>query len=178
MTEVIIDGRTVRVAKIQSIKHAGKRHVYDLEVNEVHNYYANGVNVHNCNYHEMLDDYGKRLGVEFYRSKDQYLKYMHKNIELYPAGPSKRALRGRTRILTGTDELGWFPVGVTEGENEGRERADADEVHHALDRSLLTVRTEIAKLVKKGYNNFINALAFNISSPSDENDKISRLVLS
>jgi hypothetical protein len=127
-------------------------------------------------YHEMLDDYGKRLGVEFYRSKDQYLKYMHKNIELYPAGPSKRALRGRTRILTGTDELGWFPVGVTEGENEDRERADADEVHHALDRSLLTVRTEIAKLVKKGYNNFINALAFNISSPSDENDKISRLV--
>lgn len=127
-------------------------------------------------YHQMMEDYGKRLGVEFYRSKDQYLKYMHKNIELYPAGPSKRALRGRTRILTGTDELGWFPVGVTEGENEDRERADADEVHHALDRSLLTVRTEISKLYKKGYNNFINALAFNISSPSDENDKISRLV--
>lgn len=127
-------------------------------------------------FHSMLDDYGKRLGVEFYRSRSQYLKYMHKNIEFYPAAPNKRALRGRTRILSGIDELGWFPVGNKEGENEDRERADADEVHHALDRSLLTMRTEVSKLMKKGYNNFINGLAINISSPSDENDKISRLV--
>ena len=127
-------------------------------------------------YHEMLDSYGKQLGIEFYRSRSQYLKYMHKNIEFYPAAPNKRALRGRTRIMSGIDELGWFPVGTTEGENEDRERADADEVHHALDRSLLTIRTEVSKLLKKGYNNFINGLAINISSPSDENDKISRLV--
>lgn len=124
-------------------------------------------------YHAMLDDYGKRLGIEFYRFKDQYLRYEHKNIELYPAGPSKRALRGRTRFLTGLDELGWFPVGA---ENKDLERADADEVHDALDRSLLTVRREVRNLYKKGYNSFIPGLAINISSPSDEADKICRLV--
>ena len=124
-------------------------------------------------YHEMLTDYGKRLGVEFFRFKDQYLRYEHKNLELYPAGPSKRALRGRTRFLTGLDELGWFPVGA---ENKDLERADADEVHDALDRSLLTVRNEVRKLYSKGFNSFLPGIAINISSPSDENDKICRLV--
>jgi hypothetical protein len=124
-------------------------------------------------WHGMLDDYGNRLGVEFYRFKDQYLRYAHKNIELYPAGPSKRALRGRTRFLTGSDEIGWFPVGV---ENKDLERADADEVHTALDRSLLTMRREVRTLYKKGFSNFIPGIAINISSPSDETDKICRLV--
>lgn len=124
-------------------------------------------------YHKMLDDYGKRLGIEFYRFKDQYLRYEHKNIELYPAGPSKRALRGRTRFLTGLDELGWFPIGQ---ENKDMERADADEVHKALDRSLLTVRNEVRNLYKKGFNSFLPGIAINISSPSDETDKICRLV--
>lgn len=124
-------------------------------------------------YHAMLDFYGKKLGVEFYRFKDQYLRYEHKNLELYPAGPSKRALRGRTRFLSGLDELGWFPVGA---ENKDLERADADEVHKALDRSLLTMRQEVRTLYKTGFNSFIPGLAINISSPSDEADKICRLV--
>lgn len=124
-------------------------------------------------YHAMLDDYGKRLGIEFYRFKDQYLRYEHKNIELYPAGPNKRALRGRTRFLTGLDELGWFPIG---DENKDMERADAEEVHKSLDRSLLTIRQEVRTLYKKGFNSFIPGIAINISSPSDEMDKISRLV--
>lgn len=123
-------------------------------------------------YHAMLEDYGKRLGIEFVRIKDSYIRYGHKNIELYPAGPSKRALRGRTRILSAIDELGWFPVGL---ENKDLERADADEVHKALDRSLLTVRNEVRTLYSKGYNSFIPGIAINISSPSDETDKISRM---
>lgn len=123
-------------------------------------------------YNEMLLDYGKRLGIEFVRIKDSYIRYGHKNIELYPAGPSKRALRGRTRILSAIDELGWFPMGQ---ENKDQERADADEVHKALDRSLLTVRNEVRRLYEQGYNSFIPGLAINISSPSDETDKISRL---
>jgi hypothetical protein len=170
---VVIDGKVMTFTKVKSKASVGLKHVYDLEVKGVHNYYANGINVHNCDYHAMLDDYGKRLGVEFYRFKDQYLRYEHKNIELYPAGPSKRALRGRTRFLTGLDELGWFPVGV---ENKDLERADADQVHKALDRSLLTVRQEVRTLYAKGFNSFIPGIAINISSPSDETDKICRLV--
>ena len=124
-------------------------------------------------YHEMLNTYGLKLGVEFFRFKDQYLRYSHKNLEIYPAGPSKRALRGRTRFLTGLDELGWFPIS---GENRDLERADADEVHTALDRSLLTMRREVRTLFKKGYNNFLPGIAINISSPADETDKMCRLV--
>ena len=168
-----IDGKVFTFAKVKSKTAVGKRHVYDFEVKDVHNYYANGVNVHNCEYHAMLNDYGKKLGVEFFRFKDQYLRYAHKNLELYPAGPSKRALRGRTRFLFGLDELGWFPVGV---ENKDLERADADQVHIALDRSLLTLRREIRTLYKKGFNNFIPGIGINISSPSDETDKMCRLV--
>jgi hypothetical protein len=133
-------------------------------------------------YHAMLDFYGKKHGIEFYRKKDVYLRYGHKNLELYPAGPSKRALRGRTRWLTAIDELGWFPVnegavkkGMTPEDSE-RERADADEVWKALDRSLLTMRGEVSKLYDKGYNNFLQAYALNISSPSSQFDKITRLV--
>jgi hypothetical protein len=124
-------------------------------------------------FHAMLDDYGQRLGLELYRFKDIYLRYEHKNLELYPAGPNKRALRGRTRFLTAIDELGWFPVGE---ENRDLERGDADEVHTSLDRSLLTIRREVRQLYRKGYNSFLQGIAINISSPSDETDKICRLV--
>lgn len=124
-------------------------------------------------YHQMLGDYGKRLGIEFYRQKDMYLKYMHKNLELYPAGPSKRALRGRTRWLSATDELGWWPLGE---DNKDRERADGEEVYKAIDRSMLTVRGEMRTLFKKGYSNFLMPMNINVSSPSDQADMITRLV--
>ncbi len=127
-------------------------------------------------YHEMLEEYGRKYGTEFFRLKDIYLKYFHKNIELYPAGPSKRALRGRTRFLTAIDELGWFPTEDGEEESEERERASADGTYNALDRSLLTVRQEVQLLFEKGYNNFLPGIAINISSPSSQADKIHRLV--
>jgi hypothetical protein len=127
-------------------------------------------------YHAMLTDYGSKYGTEFFRMKDIYLKYFHKNIELGPASPSKRALRGRTRFLTAIDELGWFPTDDSDDENESREYASADGTYNALDRSLLTVRSEVELLFKKGYNNFLPGIAINISSPSSQTDKIHRLV--
>lgn len=126
-------------------------------------------------YHEMLEEYGRKYNTEFFRMKDVYLSYFMKNLELYPAGPSKRALRGRTRFLTAIDELGWFPT-EDEEDSEGRERASADGTYNALDRSLLTVRTEVEVLVNKGYDNFLPGIAINISSPSSQTDKIHRLV--
>lgn len=129
-----------------------------------------------ADYHTMLTDYGSKYGTEFFRMKDIYLKYFHKNIELYPAGPSKRALRGRTRFLYLIDELGWFPLEEGEDESEERERASADGTYNALDRSLLTVRQEVQLLFEKGYNNFLPGIAINISSPSSQEDKIHRLV--
>ena len=127
-----------------------------------------------CDYHSMLQDWGEHYGLEFYRSKDLYLRYAHRNLEFYPSGPTKRGLRGRTRIITATDEIGWFPTAEESGKD--RERADAPEVYDALDRSLLTVRREVRSLLGKGYDNFIPGLAINISSPSSQTDMISRLV--
>lgn len=134
-------------------------------------------------YHKMLDHYGGLHGIEFYRMKDEYLRYGHKNLELYPAGPSKRGLRGRTRWLSAIDELGWFPIADSIKRGKGpadmeddRERASADGVYDALDRSLLTLREEISVLYSKGHNRFLQAYAMNVSSPSSQSDKITRLV--
>lgn len=161
-------------SKVVSSKPVGVKHVYDIEVRGVHNYYASGVNVHNCEFDSMLDDYGKRLGIEFYRHKDLYIKYMHKNLELYPSGPNKRALRGRTRWLSATDELGWWPLYPDDGKD--RERADGEEVYKAIDRSLLTMRREMRTLFKKGYSNFVMPFNINVSSPADQADMITKLV--
>lgn len=134
-------------------------------------------------YHKMLDHYGNLHGIEFYRQKDEYLRYGHKNLELYPAGPSKRGLRGRTRWLSAIDELGWFPIADSVKRGHGpsdmeddRERASADGVYDALDRSLLTLREEVSWLYQKGHNRFLQAYAMNVSSPSSQADKITRLV--
>lgn len=125
-------------------------------------------------FNQMLTDVGNQKGVELLALKDSFLKYRHKNLELAPSGPTKRGLRGRTRWLTIIDELGWFPV--RDEENDERENADANGTYEALDRSLLTLRTEMSTLYQKGHNRFLQGYALNISSPSSQGDKINRLV--
>lgn len=137
-----------------------------------------------ADYHKLLDHYGEKYGKEIYKKKDVFIRYAHKNIELYPSGPTKRGLRGRTRFLGVIDELGWFPINKnptndTPSDSGDRERADAEEVHTSLDRSLLTVRTEVSELIeKKGYNTIPTGLQICVSSPSSRGDKIWRLVQS
>ncbi len=131
-------------------------------------------------YHEMLNTSGKRYGMEFLKERKCYLYYQHKNIEVYPLGPMKRALRGDTRYLASLDELGWFKYDVkVEGEEDDddeREVANADEVHAALENSLLTVRTELHNLYKKGIHHAPNAWLLATSSPASWRDKICRLL--
>ena len=40
----------VKTAKVKKIKYMGKADVYNLEVNNTHNFLANGLVVHNCRY--------------------------------------------------------------------------------------------------------------------------------
>lgn len=131
-------------------------------------------------YHEMLKYNGNKLGKELYKKKDVFLRYEHKNIEMYPSGPTKRGLRGRTRFLGAIDELGWFPVkkhDPNDTEEAEREHADAEEVYTALDRSLATIRTELLDVIqRKEYNTLMNAFQINISSPSSKKDKLFRLM--
>jgi hypothetical protein len=97
-------------------------------------------------------------------------------------GPQKRTLRGDTRIFAAVDELGWFPYNFVSNDNaeddeeDEREHANGDEVYEALDKSLLTVRTEVLNLYKKNISTIPTGLGLYISSPKSERDKISRLL--
>lgn len=133
-------------------------------------------------YHDMLKHYGQKYGKELFKQSREFITYGNKNLELYPSGPTKRGLRGRTRFFGAIDELGWFPVKVSDQNNEDpedseREHADAEEVYTALDRSLSTVRVELLDVInKRGANTLMNALQVNISSPSSKKDKLYRLM--
>jgi hypothetical protein len=59
-------------------------------------------------YFEMLRDYGRRYDKELYKRAGLYLRIFHRNLDLYPAPPLKRTLRGDTRFLGATDELSFF----------------------------------------------------------------------
>jgi hypothetical protein len=123
--------------------------------------------------HKLLGDYESRYPGEVFRSMDTFLHYKHRKLLLYPSGPNKRTLRGRTRFATAIDELGWFAAGDAA---EGKVLISGDEIYTALDRSLLTVRAAALNLWKQGYVHIPTAYAFNISSPSSIRDNIMVLV--
>jgi hypothetical protein len=140
-------------------------------------------------YFKLLDHYGRQYGKEFYKKRDLFIRFFHKNLDYYPMGPMKRTLRGDTRIIANVDELGWFPYkdnpfidpndedGPIEGEGDEdeREMANGDEVHQALDNSLSTMRAEVYQLYKQNINTVPTGLNVNISSPQSWKDKICRL---
>lgn len=133
-------------------------------------------------YHAMLDEHSESRGVpdlySFNPTTGLYIRYGHKNLELYSSGPAKRTLRGDTRYFAATDELGLFPFNPnsdSEGEDEERERANADEVYQSLVNSLTTVQAGVTAGRKKGINHLPNAINCNISSPFSWMDKICRL---
>lgn len=136
-------------------------------------------------YFELLDHYGRQHGVEYYKNNVLFMRFFNKNIDLYPMGPIKRTLRGDTRVVAAIDELGWFPLSnhnyedpdnQEEEEDEAREHANADEVFASLDNSLLTVRTEVYSLYKKGISHIPTGYLLNLSSPQSQRDKIMRLL--
>ena len=189
--EKLINGRLVSFSRVVSVIPSGKKQVFDLEVEKDHNYYANGISVHNCDYYKMLDHYGAQYGKEFYRSSTLYRRFFHRNLDYYPMGPTKRTLRGDTRIITATDELGLFPFKIANNddldedddaefedtaEDDERERANGDEVHQSLDNSLATVRAEIWSLYKQDISSIPTGMNLNLSSPYSWKDKICRLL--
>lgn len=122
-------------------------------------------------YHEVLDWYGRRDGDEYYKIKDTYISYKCRRLLLYPAGPNKKTLRGRSRADSAIDEIGWFD----NDSDTAKVKMNANEVYVALDRSLLTIRTGAARLIRQGVNDALNGYAFNVSSPSSARDKIVEL---
>lgn len=129
------------------------------------------------NYFKLLDFYKEKYGKELYRNSSLYLRFFHKNLRFYPSGPRSSTLRGDTRILTLIDELGLFPLPTGDSEeDENSERANADEAHKSLMRSLLTVRNAGLELMAKGYHSFPPAVMMSVSSPYSQRDKVMRLL--
>lgn len=126
-------------------------------------------------YHLMLDDIGARIGTELYAVKDTFARYRHRNLLYAPSGPSKRTMRGRTRITAGIDEIGWFQTGNTKSGKTSYERLDAEGVHDALGRSLLTVRSAAYKALMAGNENVPMGYMYCVSSPSSRQDMIMTL---
>lgn len=125
-------------------------------------------------YHAFLSERGYQLGEELFVHNETIMRYRHKNMLLSPSAPSKRVMRGRTRISAIIDELGWFPVGNTKA-GKDFERLDAKEVHKALRNSLRTIKSAYRKRLKAGYSNLPKPMMVNISSPSSVNDMIMTL---
>lgn len=48
-------------------------------------------------YHHFLDEMTARTGEELYKLNDTFVLYKHRRVFVYPSGPDKRTLRGRTR---------------------------------------------------------------------------------
>jgi hypothetical protein len=124
------------------------------------------------NYHEFLTHRGEQLGEELFKLKDTFVLYKHRRLTVYPAGPDKRTLRGRTRAFAAIDELGWFD----NSQNSSKVKMNANEVYIALQRSLLSVRASAHNLVKRGFHKVPTGYFLNISSPSSIRDKIMELV--
>ena len=135
-------------------------------------------------YHKMLKDQGKKYGAELIALRKASIYYPHKNVAVEPMGPMGRKLRGDTRIGSSVDELGWFPLPKRKDDEDDagnpeeieREIANADEVYTALDRSLITIRSGVTTLYKKGYNHIPNGIGLFTSSPASHRDKIMTLL--
>ena len=123
------------------------------------------------NYHKFLDEVGRKYGEELYKHSETLIAYRHKNIFSSPASPSKRSLRGRTRIGAVIDEAGWFRSGKTKG-GDDFERMDGNEVYTALKRSMTTMRAAYIKRFRAGSFNIPKPLITLVSSPSARNDLI------
>lgn len=124
-------------------------------------------------YNRLMSHYNNKLGEEQFKVMDTYIKYGYRNLFFHPSGPNKRTLRGRTRILCGIDEIGWFDS--DEG-SDSKERTSASEVYTVMESSLGTLAVAHEMLIKRGVNNVLPPLFLNISSPSEQKDKIMSLI--
>lgn len=126
-------------------------------------------------YFAMLDAHAEKYGIELYRRKDEYLKFYHKSFKFYPASPLGPGLRGDTRILAAIDELGLFRLPTSDGDEDEKLIANADEVHKSLTNSLVTVQQIRNQLLKQDMNP-PPAMMIGVSSPMSHRDKVMRLL--
>lgn len=123
-------------------------------------------------YFEILDYYGKKLGVELYKNNTTYLQFQHKKLAWLCEQPNKKKLRGKTRFFFGIDELSWHDLGTDDDSKLG----SAKEVMASGRNSLLTFRKKTNQKLLKGNYNIPTAIECYCSSPAEANDILMRKV--
>ena len=123
-------------------------------------------------YHEILNYFSKKSGVELYKSSQTFLQYSHKRIAWLPETPSKKGLRGKTRIFFSIDELSWYDLNNKDDSVKG----SAKEIMAAGRNSLLTVRRKSLEKLSKGNYNIPTGMECYVSSPAEANDILMRKV--
>lgn len=114
-------------------------------------------------YHAMLQDVGNRYDEELFKLGQTSVHYLHRNHLVYPSGPNKKTLRGKTRIFGAVDEMDFFNNDDDGGNDQVK--MNGVEVYKSLNNSLLTVRVGWKNNIREGKVNVPNAYQFNISSP-------------
>jgi len=123
-------------------------------------------------YHNLLKVQQKKLGIELFKRGGTFLRYNHKHIIYQATGSQDRKMRGRTRIIAGIDELGWF---VADEKKKDLQNANAEAVYTALSNSLATMRMKFNNQFTETEFDLPPILMLNISSPSAAKDYIMRL---
>lgn len=78
--QMLVNGKKVNVSPVKSVTTVGPRHVYNMEVDQEHQYFANSILTKNSNYHSMLDHYGHKYNDELYKIKDTFVSYKHRRL--------------------------------------------------------------------------------------------------
>ncbi len=124
-------------------------------------------------YHAFLDATCKKAGIKpVYSLKDTYITYTHKGLVASYSGADYRKLRGKTRVFTCIEELGWFDANA----DDAGVKTNAKGQHDALANSLYTVRAASKKLQTDGKNWLPTGIDCNVSSPASKQDMIMRLL--
>lgn len=123
------------------------------------------------NYHSFLRRKGNQLGEELFHLGEHMIRYRHRNLILNPAGPSKRNMRGASRVTGLVDEAGYFLLSLKSGKGDP-ERLDALGVFTALNNSLFTLKSSHRRKIEEGYDDLPKPMMYAISSPSAYNDFI------
>lgn len=123
-------------------------------------------------YHAMLKFYENKYGESLLKLNDTFVVYKPRGLMVYPAGPDKRVLRGRTRFGASIDEIAYFDS----QKDSTKVKINAHEVYDAMTNSLYTLRAAAERLINNGYNDVFPGYSMNVTSPVARNDMIHTLL--
>lgn len=122
-------------------------------------------------YRKMMNHFSNKYSEELYKIGEIMMDFKYHGLQIYPAGPDKRKLRGRTRFIAMIDELAWFFDQKSQGQNSANIKINDKEVLQAVRASMKTVTSRCRRFIEQGID-FPQPIMGTVSSPVDYNDMI------